>query len=242
MMRAVVIMALPLSAFANQGAAQLEDYAHLIENITRNQTTSYCRDCPVGNTTTEGCCPGEEAYLGLCFKACSSFNNGTHPHRVAPNVCCNKDDVAKCIFESNHTIKDDFPGPWGYGTDIAGEAAKTACFPSDSCRCDIMTTEGCCPDEENWWGLCYKKCNTLTNGTHPNRCWPNACSITGEFTTCFDPANLKWSGFGPTGYGVDRDGSFAKIQCYTATLISIATTTRLMWSMTMSFIGLAIFL
>jgi hypothetical protein len=83
-----------------------------------------------------------------------------------------------------------------------------------------MTTHGCCPDEENWWGLCYKKCDVLTNGTHPSRCWPNACGITNEFTKCFDPKNIDWQGFGANGHGVDRDGGFAKVPCYTENLLN----------------------
>jgi len=208
------------------------DYASLIANVTpgSNGTVKHCA-CPGNATLTEeGCCQGEELFLGLCYKKCASFDGGNYPHRTAPNICCKSDDFLSC-FNKNMTVYDQVPGPWGYGQGIEGGAAQPYCSASDSCRCDVMTTSGCCPDEENWLGLCYKKCTLLTNGTHPHRCWPNTCSSEPGFTSCFNGDNLKSEGFGPTGYGVDKDGSYAKIPCYTDYLIGASSPTETMSSM-----------
>lgn len=160
--------------------------------------------------TDEGCCPEEENHLGLCYSKCSLLTNGTHPYRTATNTCCNSPETFFDCFDPNNTLQD-FPGAWGFGVSKGGEPAKPACKPQQ-CRCPIMTSEGCCPDEENYFGLCYKKCSILTNGTHNARCWPNMCGIKGG-GDCWKGDNLIGS-FGE-GFATDRDGEVAKLECYT---------------------------
>lgn len=181
---------------------------------------TYCRACPgdVG-TLASGCCAGEEEYLGYCYETCDSLTNGTYPFRSASHTCCNYGDTSDgltaifnpvlCINPQNTLT--DFSK---FGLSIDGEAFVPVCGVEDSdCGCPITNSDGCCPDEELFLGLCYKQCALLTDGTHPTRCWPWSCAVEGG--SCFNPDDMLTDGFIASGYSVSTTGGFAKVPCFT---------------------------
>eukprot|EP00930_Biecheleria_cincta_P049696 TRINITY_DN34896_c0_g1_i1.p1 TRINITY_DN34896_c0_g1~~TRINITY_DN34896_c0_g1_i1.p1 ORF type:complete len:335 (-),score=46.71 TRINITY_DN34896_c0_g1_i1:20-955(-) len=72
---------------------------------------------------------------------------------------------------------------------------------------DMVTNKGCLPTEEIYAGLCYKKCELLTDGTHPYRSATNTCCK--SINSCLWPSNLWTSGLGCNGFGVSGDGGCA---------------------------------
>merc|ERR1719183_923029 len=71
-------------------------------------------------------------------------------------------------------------------------------------------TEKCLPDEEEFLGLCYKKCSLLTDNVYKVRCFPNTCAV----SHCDDwPWNIKVSGMASlcNGFGVSSDGGCATV-------------------------------
>jgi len=96
------------------------------------------------------------------------------------------------------------------GPSVWKEAAST-----DTCRCgsDLDWFNGCCTDEELFFGFCYKKCTLLTDGRFPYRWATNTCCNTPDFAGCVDFLHTESRGFGCTGYGVSRAGSCPDFPC-----------------------------
>eukprot|EP00930_Biecheleria_cincta_P038632 TRINITY_DN2653_c0_g1_i1.p1 TRINITY_DN2653_c0_g1~~TRINITY_DN2653_c0_g1_i1.p1 ORF type:complete len:287 (-),score=36.55 TRINITY_DN2653_c0_g1_i1:45-836(-) len=103
------------------------------------------------------CQPSEEFFAGACYQNCSVLTQGRFPIRSSPNHCCRKEP---CLFPSDL----DFEGPFvcqGYAVDYKGDCPRS---PGK-----------CAPDEEMFGGMCFKTCNSLTNGGYPYRISSTGC-------------------------------------------------------------------
>mmetsp|Transcript_38782 Transcript_38782/g.76864 ORF Transcript_38782/g.76864 Transcript_38782/m.76864 type:complete len:412 (+) Transcript_38782:9-1244(+) len=97
------------------------------------------------------CLDNEETMLGVCYKKCSMLTNKNYPYRVGPATCCKTDGLSCLYFWKTYTSKEFDVG--------GGRKGDGACFE----------------DEEMLLGTCYKKCNLLTDGSHPHRLGPFTC-------------------------------------------------------------------
>lgn len=121
------------------------------------------------------CGDDEEYYGNLCYKKCSLLTNGEFTIRTSSFSCCQNHP---CGIK-NQKISVDNPCD---GFDVAG---------------NLNGQEGACPhlagtcleDEELLLGMCYKKCEILTNKQYPNRvAAATCCKVTGF--ACMNPMNL----------------------------------------------------
>ncbi|CAK0869174.1 unnamed protein product, partial [Prorocentrum cordatum] len=115
----------------------------------------------------------EEHHGGLCYIQCQKLTNGSHPHRVAPGVCCKANGTA-CMNPANLLSK-----PWfaaGGGRWAPKEHGNVSCAET----------------EESHLGMCYTKCTVLTEDEYPNRVAASTCCKTHGWS-CMSPANLKTS-------------------------------------------------
>lgn len=108
-----------------------------------------------------------------------------------------REDLPHVSFDPLSEEAQGMPGmPIGYDGDPNGEQSR----PGHGGK------PGCCSTEEEFGGLCYKKCSVLTNMTHPNRIAPDAC-CRAKSVECMLPSNVKVEGFFPgSGFNVAGDG------------------------------------
>lgn len=119
-------------------------------------------------------CPDdEESNGGLCFKKCSDLTGGTHPIRSSSFSCC----AAKpCGFSNTVT---NMGMCWGF--DVAADSQQSKCPHSPG---------ACLVNEEEFNGMCYKKCSDLTTGQFQHRvAAATCCKKTGWECLLF--SNLK---------------------------------------------------
>eukprot|EP00931_Biecheleriopsis_adriatica_P064830 TRINITY_DN3951_c0_g1_i1.p1 TRINITY_DN3951_c0_g1~~TRINITY_DN3951_c0_g1_i1.p1 ORF type:complete len:474 (-),score=66.14 TRINITY_DN3951_c0_g1_i1:117-1538(-) len=122
-------------------------------------------------------CPDdEEQFAEVCYKKCSLLTGGSHPIRTSPFSCCTG---KPCGFSNTWTHMG-----MCFGYDVAGDS--------------VAATEGKCPhgggacltDEEEFAGMCYKKCSDLTNSQYPHRTAASTCCKTVGWR-CFLFSNVK---------------------------------------------------
>jgi len=129
------------------------------------------------------CADNEELFMSLCYKKCAVLTNLTHPKRVAPGACCKELSIS-CLNPSKTDYNGIFPGQ---GYNVGGDNGP----PHPPGACD--------GNEENHLGLCYMKCNLLTDNEYPIRAAANTCC---KAHPCWNIFNLKSSPGTCTGYGV----------------------------------------
>lgn len=131
----------------------------------------------------DACKEGEELFMKLCFKKCSSFHDGHYPKRRLPFVCCQDTCDSFSCCRSSLPI----PGH-GYFSDVDGGVPHIA--------------GSCDSNEEHFMGLCYKTCSALTDDEFPRRVGANSCCKP-EPNSCLNVVfNVKTEGLGCNGYGV----------------------------------------
>lgn len=145
----------------------------------------------VFNVGEAECASNEEEHLGLCYKKCSLLTNGTYPFRSSAFNCCKQSFFLSCALASETDFKLSLPGG-GYTVDGRGG------IPHPPGACDT--------DEENFEGLCYKKCRLLTDGEYIFRSAAYTCC---KAQPCLNIFNLKTNGLGGSngcaGYGIAGD-------------------------------------
>jgi len=138
------------------------------------------------------CDDNEEMHAELCYKKCSLLTQGAYTHRVSAFSCC-KTGECHNIFKLNTASL--IPC---HGYDVSGADQSTACphLPGT-----------CLEDEEQFMGMCFKKCSIITDGKYPNRVGAaSCCKNTG--VACLDPFNDMTKGAMAVGGGSgDHDGS-----------------------------------
>jgi len=136
-------------------------------------------------TGEKSCESNEESFMGACFKKCSILTSGEYPERFAPSGCCKHEASSmKCILPSEVDVSLPIPG-YKYFVDGEGN------MPHLKGSCDA--------NEESYMGLCYKKCDLLTNDEYKFRITANTCC---KKSPCWNPFNLKTRGIGCHGFGV----------------------------------------
>eukprot|EP00932_Pfiesteria_piscicida_P000825 SRR837773.10807.p2 GENE.SRR837773.10807~~SRR837773.10807.p2 ORF type:complete len:212 (-),score=73.04 SRR837773.10807:39-674(-) len=139
-----------------------------------------------GSASVEGqatCGINEELFLGQCYAKCADLTNGTFPVRIAPNGCC-KTSSLLCLNNAENDFSGLLPGS-GYMVSGNGGA------PHMPGICD--------GNEEQMGGMCYKKCELLSDGKFPIRSGPNTCC---KAKPCWNIFNVESAGFQCSGYGV----------------------------------------
>jgi hypothetical protein len=139
---------------------------------------------PTANLGPEDECEDdEESFMTMCFRRCSSFHNGTYPVRRAPFACCQENchSFSCCHYSA--------PIP-GHGYFSAGSGG----MPHVAGSCDA--------NEEEFMGLCYKTCDTLSDHEYPRRVGANSCCKPAPATCLNVVFNVKTEGMGCMGYGV----------------------------------------
>lgn len=121
------------------------------------------------------CSYDEELFLSLCYKKCSALTNGFFPLRSAPNQCCSASTSSACDSAHVQTTNTRCGG-----FEVSGDQeGKSGCpNPPGSCL----------SNEEAFAGLCYKKCEYLTQGIYPFRSGPESCCK-------LDPTSTASTGF-----------------------------------------------
>jgi hypothetical protein len=104
------------------------------------------------------CEDNEERHAGLCYKTCSILTQGQAVIRTSPWTCC---EAHPCNLHNQHGNLGDKVLCSGY--DVSGD---------DSCP---HKPGACLKDEELLLGVCYKKCEILTNGQFSHRVTPVTC-------------------------------------------------------------------
>lgn len=141
-------------------------------------------------------CPDDEENSGgLCFKKCSDLTGGTHPIRTSAFSCCRSQP---CGFSNTLTHMG-----MCFGYDVAADSQASRCPHSPG---------ACLTNEEEFSGMCYKKCSELTNGEYNNRvAAATCCKKTGW--ECFLFTNIKTDasftmggGAGDHNSGTPREG------------------------------------
>eukprot|EP00930_Biecheleria_cincta_P013026 TRINITY_DN1181_c0_g1_i1.p1 TRINITY_DN1181_c0_g1~~TRINITY_DN1181_c0_g1_i1.p1 ORF type:complete len:423 (+),score=92.84 TRINITY_DN1181_c0_g1_i1:70-1338(+) len=141
-------------------------------------------------------CPDDEEQSGgLCFKKCSDLTGGTHPIRTSAFSCCRSEP---CGFSNTLTHMG-----MCFGYDVAADSQASRCPQSPG---------ACLTNEEEFSGMCYKKCSELTNGEYNNRvAAATCCKKTGW--ECFLFTNIKTDasfteggGAGDHNSGTPREG------------------------------------
>jgi hypothetical protein len=136
-------------------------------------------------TGEKSCASNEESFMGACFKKCSILTSGNYTYRFAPSGCCKHEAGSmKCILPSEVDVSLPIPG-YKYFVDGGGN------MPHLKGSCDV--------NEESYMGLCYKKCDLLTNDEYKFRITANTCC---KKSPCWNPFNLKTRGIGCHGFGV----------------------------------------
>jgi len=110
----------------------------------------------INQTMLKQCRINEELYAGLCYKKCALLTNGSYPVRGTAFSCCRKGD---CGF---------------LGQKTAGIVPCTGYDVSGQHTCPHHPGE-CLENEELFFGLCYKKCSVLSNGSYPYRVASATC-------------------------------------------------------------------
>eukprot|EP00930_Biecheleria_cincta_P006902 TRINITY_DN107_c0_g1_i1.p1 TRINITY_DN107_c0_g1~~TRINITY_DN107_c0_g1_i1.p1 ORF type:complete len:554 (+),score=115.37 TRINITY_DN107_c0_g1_i1:106-1662(+) len=132
-------------------------------------------------------CPDDEESLGgLCYKKCSDLTGGTHPIRTSAFACCAS---KPCTFSNTKT---NMGLCWGY--DVAADSMHNSC-PN--------TPGACLTNEEEFDGMCYKKCSDATQGAYPTRVAAATCCKKKGWE-CWLLVNLKTDpSFGAGGGAAD---------------------------------------
>jgi len=135
----------------------------------------------MNHTVLRHCRQNEELYVGLCYKKCALLTDGSYPFRGTAFSCCRK---GECGFLGQKTAG--FVPCTGY--DISGQ---------DTCP---HRPGECLENEELFFGMCYKKCSILSNGSHPYRVASATCCKT-KGLNCFNFFQDKTRGAYAVGGG-----------------------------------------
>lgn len=169
-----LISSMPMTSTTNSQTKQTQALGHAAENALDSPLAPH-EALQDGNR-----CPSDEEEFpstkGNCYKKCADLTGGYYPIRTSAFSCCASEP---CTF-FNSKIHIGFCS----GFDIAGDAEGDGC----------PTFEGAClVDEENFGGLCYKKCSLFPDGqTYSHRVAPNICCSTHGFM-CMLPKYFKFS-------------------------------------------------
>jgi len=168
--------------------------AGLIGATTQNPADSlYAPKMRVGDGNP---CPDDEEHSGgLCLKKCSDLTGGTHPIRTSAFSCCRS---KPCGFSNTLTHMG-----MCFGYDVSADSQASRCPHSPG---------ACLTNEEEFSGMCYKKCSELTDGEYNNRvAAATCCKKTGW--ECFLFTNIKTDasftvggGAGDHNSGTPREG------------------------------------
>jgi hypothetical protein len=104
------------------------------------------------------CRDSEESFGGLCYRKCACLTNNPKATRMTAFSCCVTDDCTDPTAWDTPTME--FCG--GYDTSSANVAngGQGACPHQPG---------ACLEDEEQNFGMCFKKCSLLTNNAYPFR-------------------------------------------------------------------------
>lgn len=111
------------------------------------------------------CGPDRDPYQGLCYPKCSALTRGHSPHRVGSFACCHGTRL-ECL-NGKGTVS----STASYGNSVIpvtvdhGRAYKSM---------NILDSQ-CDEGEEDFNGLCFAKCSTLTFGKSKVRTGPSSC-------------------------------------------------------------------
>lgn len=112
------------------------------------------------------CDHDEDEFNGLCYTKCSELTYGKSSLRTGPGSCCN---CGKGFFEGLCCMI-----PWNVVTDpsfMVGVSSDGE--PSDPHPPGMRVK--CSSEEEEFEGICYEKCSTLTKGQMPYRSSSVSC-------------------------------------------------------------------
>jgi len=116
------------------------------------------------------CAEGEEQLAGLCYTKCATLAPG-FPHRGSPWTCCRD---SPCRLKELDTIKADLGHVLCSGFAVGGASGDACPARHGLCR----------DDEELHAGLCYKRCDLLTDGEYPHRTAAATCCRDASLITC----------------------------------------------------------
>jgi len=172
------------------------------------------------------CLLDEELHLGVCYKKCSILTEGVFPNRVAAATCCKTKGLG-CLDIRNDKTSDSFAVGGGAG-DHDGSTPNQAHLPMQSLTeagDGVVITSSttvkpassqfvadahfepeehlhdgnvCDDQEEQYGGLCYKKCGLLTSGAAPIR--------TSSWTCCKSRPCTLFNQMGSIGHSLICNG------------------------------------
>jgi len=116
------------------------------------------------------CQDDEEPWGGLCYKTCRELTGGAHPKRSSPFTCCMPSASGSCGLKGE-SVKMGVCS----GYNVAGDSAGGGC---------AHTHGKCLEGEEMHLGMCYKKCEDLTDGKYEHRVAASTCCNTAGYH-CF---------------------------------------------------------
>lgn len=112
------------------------------------------------------CDHDEDEFNGLCYTKCSELTYGKSTLRTGPGSCCN---CGKGFFSGLCCMI-----PWNVVTDPSFTVGMSSNGePSDPHPPGMRVK--CSSEEEEFEGICYEKCSTLTKGQLPYRLSSVAC-------------------------------------------------------------------
>lgn len=141
--------AAPVAPAAAAGGSTTADPNLLHSPLVPKETIGDGNSCP----------DDEEMIMQVCYKKCRDLTGGSHPIRTTPFTCC----AAKPCSVGNTWSHFGFCS----GFDVAGDAEDKGGCPS--------SPGACLTDEEEFNGMCYKKCSDLTKGKYNNRVAAMSC-------------------------------------------------------------------
>lgn len=154
------------------------------------------------------CLRNEEPHAGLCYKSCKNLTNGEMPIRTSPFECCAGSDFAACVSGAGKTK---FSSDFGVGGGQGEKALPHSPSDINSDNLGSSPNRGpplkCLDDEEDFMGICYKKCSLLTQGSKNYRTGPDSCCSSAgsggifSFFSCMLPSASKTSVEFSTGGG-----------------------------------------
>lgn len=149
----------------------LDVYSPLATTTTTVSTQSLESTLP---PLQDGCEPDEESFGPFCYAKCATLTNGNFPKRNTAFSCCRN----ACKAVKDIQVHPSLPCS---GFDIASPADHKGC-PTPKGRCPN-------PDEEEFMGLCYHSCSSLTNGQYPYRFAAMSCSKSLGWFSRMNPLN-----------------------------------------------------
>jgi len=163
----------PIKDLTEEGKASIQKTSGIFSMPKIDDKTPDGPLKPIENMTDGNVCGDEEElWDGLCYKKCSILTEGEAAIRTSPWTCC---ENHPCGIKNQRGKIGSTMLCKGY--DVSG---------SDGCP---HKPGACLLDEELFLGVCYKKCEVLTEGVYPFRVGPASCCKSKNKLGCLNPMN-----------------------------------------------------